>query len=228
MKIKSPALLLVILLLPLINYGQSILPTSYAEYSGNDYFIAGNKITNNNNKTVTYRWVRTILNLPTGWQTSICDPSYCHSATKDSFDITMPSGKTGQLDCNFYLGLAPELGTAQVELKIFPIDNRKEVTKIIYTGKLLSLNSIETTHFFDEHIIAYYNIEFSTIKLKLVGNNQINLITLKNVFGNVIYSAEEIGSTDVTINTNLFAKGIYFITATTNSGIEMRKKVLVN
>lgn len=227
-KIKSTSLLLVILLLPLLSYNQSISPNSYAEYDGNDYFIAHNIIANNTNKAVTYRWVRTVLYLPKGWQTSICDPSYCHSATKDSSDMVMPAGKTGQLDCNFYLGQSPEIGTAQVELKIFPINNRTDFVKVIFQGKLLSINSVEATYTFDQHITVYYNRELGTIELKSKNSNHLNMINIKNVFGNVVYSLSETASSSMSVSTNQFAKGVYFLLFTTPSGLIMRKKLLID
>jgi hypothetical protein len=78
--------------------------------------VAYNKLYNVSPFTETFRWVAVKKTLPSNWDWALCDLE-CHFGV-DSFDITLASGDSVELDVHFYPGNTA--GNGSIGLLVYP------------------------------------------------------------------------------------------------------------
>ena len=96
--------------------------------------LATFEITNNTAEQLTLHWVRQNLDLPTGWETAICDHILCYDRALSEKDLVLDANKTEEIKFTFY----PEgvAGTGTAELEIYDTVNRTESSQILSLSAL--------------------------------------------------------------------------------------------
>lgn len=211
--------------------GQVIFPQNpYFEYSGNDFFTTKATITNNFDLKTTFVWERRIVSIPNGWQTSICDLNGCHLPSVATNEVELLPKATDILDCNFYMSLIPNLGTAVVELKVYPMGKPDQFATVTYTGKLVSLLSVanHTSRLLESNFVI--GLDQLASKITIVSKSvtaKIENASLSNAMGSITLQLTNLNTDNCEIDHSVVASGIYFLTITDHLGHSFTKKIIL-
>ena len=75
-------------------------------------------LVNNTAGTVALKWIRTENDLPTGWVTSICDPTSCKPPESDSSNFNLPrTGTSNYINIHFYPDGIEGIGTTKIRVE---------------------------------------------------------------------------------------------------------------
>lgn len=230
---------LILLILPLLvavkSSSQSFTVTpktgSFTETSNEEEIFVYATLTNNatENKTVSdtiFTWIRT-LNMPEGWNCSICDPLACHLPFIDSSDFDLKAGKGGVFDANFYTyGIA---GKGTAELFIYRKNKRNEGKKITFTA----LNGTTGTN---EFVQIYSMTSFPNpatdninVSISLAQSSDV-VIELFDFSGRkleVIHAGKN-NSFEKDINLYGYKKGMYVLRYIINNTVVRNEKININ
>lgn len=179
-------------------------------YDGDDFFIAHGEITNNFPSKTKFRWIRAKLDLPLGWESSICDAEACHLSKTDSADFELTVGQTGILDCNFYLSLKPEIGAGEVELLVYPLFDKSLAKRVRYLGQLLGFTSVGNTSLSQLRKGIYYNENTYQLHLTNYKEEFIESLSIIDSRGFSVLQKYNCSKT-IDLKDVLISKGIYFV-----------------
>ncbi len=88
-------------------------------------------IKNITNVRDSLRWERTVLNLPEGFSTAVCDPIQCYFPSVSSKDFALAPGESGPLDVHFYNPLETS-GAGLVHVKVTNVNVPSDMVTGIY------------------------------------------------------------------------------------------------
>ncbi len=77
------------------------------------------------------RWTRTVIELPEGFTTAVCDPIQCYFPIVNTQDFALAPGESGPLDVHFYNNLETS-GTGLVHVKVTNINVPNDMVTGIY------------------------------------------------------------------------------------------------
>lgn len=187
-----------------------------------------NNLTGSNNQI---RIIRTVVNVPPGWESCICDIVQCHPPGLDTAIANYPPGMSN-IDVMLYAHSIP--GRGYVTLRAEKVSNTNEHYTVVFGGEYnpLGISQISTTA--EEFSLGqnYPNpfnpsttINFSLPKggytsLRIIGVNGEEVGVLVN---DTLPEGKYRASFDATG----FASGAYFYRLSSAAGISVKKMVLV-
>lgn len=92
-------------------------PASATGLSTDLYIKAISSIRNISSSTLNMRWERINVNIPSTWETSVCDPIKCHIPSLSGTDFEIDPGVTGALSVWFIPNGQP--GTGEVQILVY-------------------------------------------------------------------------------------------------------------
>lgn len=189
-----------------------------------DFKVEANFVNKSTNET--FVWEKDIISAPEEWISTVCDPKACYGPeyTKATFPIPANSTSTNGL----YVGFITQgkLGTAKLDLKIYPADKpelAKKYSFVVNVSQTLSVNSKKTVTTF-----AMYpnpcveNINISATNL----SNYQGTADITNVEGKIVKSVNLNGNSDLSINVYDLANGIYKLQFTSEKGTHVSQSFL--
>ncbi len=99
-------------------------PTEYDSY-------AHGTIKNISTVRDSLRWERTVINLPEGFSTAVCDPIQCYFPSVTTKDFALAPGESGPLDVHFYNPLETS-GAGLVHVKVTNVNVPTDMVTGIY------------------------------------------------------------------------------------------------
>ncbi|MCK9481046.1 MAG: T9SS type A sorting domain-containing protein [Bacteroidia bacterium] len=171
----------------------------------------------------SFRWVRTINNLPSNeWESAVCDINLCYPSDVDSADFLMVLGDSGIFYPHFYPGKG--IGIAEMIIDIFNVNNRNQkVTIVVYAEAWDAYNSITTVRGVTD-LIIYPNPVSAGTKIRVQGKQSGN-ITVKNIEGKALLNTY-ISSQNREIETQTLSQGIYFIEINDGHSVSVSKLII--
>lgn len=171
----------------------------------------------------SFRWVRSVNNLPSNdWESAVCDINLCYPTNVDSADFEMKSGDSGIFYPHFYPGKG--VGEAQMVIDIFNIHNRdQKVTIVVYATAWDAYNGISILNRNSEFNIVPNptNLENSFI---IKGSNK-GLLTIRNIEGKTLLK-KNITTQNSEINTNSLSQGVYIVELNDGQQIKTQKLII--
>ena len=95
--------------------------------------IATIEVTNKTNEALTLEWIRTNVQVPSNWETSVCDNVLCYPPNINSRPLSFLANETISLRLSFYPNATIGQGTADVIL-YDPTDRANTEQTVSYTG----------------------------------------------------------------------------------------------
>lgn len=111
-------------------------PTSITveEVIPTDYEVVGHSFLSNiSSEEINIQWTKTIIEMPDGWEATLCDKKICHFPTVNTANYALAVGDSSIMDVHVYPNGIP--GCAIIEIEAVNIDNPNE--------------SITATYYFD-------------------------------------------------------------------------------
>jgi len=182
--------------------------------------------------------VRTINNLPTNWQSSLCFGETCFPPNLDSVAttpefITDPLGPGDTLITSLHVTALQNDGTANVQIQIGTFRNPSIRTTIDFVATTVPVsvedeNGTLNSYYLNQNYPNPFNpstkINFG---LKKAGNVEI---AIYNILGNKIATLlngfKPAGNHFVIFDANRFSSGVYFYRIVTSEFIQTRKMIL--
>lgn len=178
--------------------------------------VVKNFLYNNSTETVTYKWWRTVEEIPSSWETSVCDETQCWApfvTSNSAVLIDVDPGDSTILDVHFYN--EGRVGEGYVEVIAFDVaDSANTVITAKYFGKAendpnVSISSIEKNSF-----DIYPNPARNIINLKGLDNTSSNAkIEIYSIIG--VKVAEE-NLKNKAIDVSNLQKGVYVLQVSDN------------
>lgn len=88
-------------------------------------------IKNITNVRDSLRWVRTVIELPEGFTTAVCDPIQCYFPNVNTKDFGLAPGATGPMDVHFYNNLETS-GSGIIHLKVINVNVPTDMVTGVY------------------------------------------------------------------------------------------------
>ena len=170
-------------------------------------------------------WERVKNDLPTGWETSICDKSTCYPPSKNSEELIFGAWGNNYINIHFYPNNVDGTGYADVLISN-PADPTDEVT-LHFIGTTVALSVEEELA---EGITLYPNPAQSAVHIQTsVTRTQFVSWQLLDLSGKELASGIPGQSgQEFSVNTAGLESGIYFVKLTTLSGEALTKKFFRN
>jgi len=168
----------------LLLFSQSLV-VSPAPASGNglpsDLFIKVESfVTNTTNATMTVRWERYNVQIPTTWDNAVCDKDICHSAFVDTETYTIDPGEMALMSIWFVPNNNP--GTGSVELRIY---NEADSANSVITNTYSTMaQTTDNENQFSEAFSVFPNPATNFIQLPY--NSEITVVRLFDILGRQI------------------------------------------
>ncbi len=92
----------------------------------------------NGTDTRTYVWERSVISLPSGWRTAVCDLNICHLPQVGTEQFAQTGGDTSEIILHVYPGGSPgnttnaTPGTAEVHVRVYESANPSNEENIIF------------------------------------------------------------------------------------------------
>lgn len=152
---------------------------------------ASSKVINNTSEVLNLRWER-IEEIPSEWQTLICDNQLCWGPAKSSNDFTLQPDEQGDMKPNFDPNGV--VGTGVVRMLIYdPLDSLNTVQEHTYTCDILAVSVEEPT---ENNFTIYPNPAKDFVVLP--ENSKIKKAILYNITG------QQVKIFDLVANTRRF------------------------
>lgn len=153
-------------------------------------------------EAIDLKWERIENDLPSGWETSICDPTSCKPPEADSSEFSLPvSGVANHINIHFYPNNVEGIGTTRIRLE--DPNNPQTFYILSFTGDTRPLGLESETL---SSLVMYPNPAQDFLYVKSSSNQSIQL-ELYNSTGQIIVSKVSIGNSE--INLSQLPKGIY-------------------
>lgn len=125
------------------NFTVSPSPVDVTGNSSTSLIEASSQVINNTNEVLNLRWER-IEEIPSEWETLICDNQLCWGPAKSSNDFTLEPNAEGDMKPNFKPNGVSGVGV--VRMLIFdPLDSLNTVQEHVYTCDIVSVSVEEPT-----------------------------------------------------------------------------------
>lgn len=106
------------------------------------FFNADAVIFNNADSTIIFEWERTFVEIPTGWETSVCTNFTCLPPTFSSGEFTIESGYSMDLNCTFYPNNVG--GNGEVKVKVWMKSDTTQTITQTYFGLADAVSTLES------------------------------------------------------------------------------------
>lgn len=172
----------------------------------------------------SFRWVRTLNNLPSNeWESAVCDINLCYPSDVDSADFELVKGDSGIFYPHFYPGKG--IGKAEMVIDIFNLNDRSQkVTIVVYAEAWDAYNSVASLSPNKSGLLIYPN-PVNTGGTVSIGGEKPATVCVKNLEGKIIHTGQ-INSQNRTFTTATLSKGIYFIELQEKNQIKTGKLII--
>lgn len=106
------------------------------------FFNADAVLFNNADSTITFEWERTFVEMPSGWETSVCTNFTCLAPTLAFGEFTIESGYSMDLNCTFFPNNVA--GDGEVKLKVWIKNDTTQIITQTYFGFADAVSTIES------------------------------------------------------------------------------------
>ncbi len=167
----------------------------YSQYS-----IATNNSVDANDTVFT--WTR-IEDIPSNWETAVCEDELCFPTTKSSNDINIGIGKEFKMKLNYYAYGNKDCGSGQIVLssKINP-SNTDTFYSRICTFNSASVKEIR------ESFSVYPNPTKDKVYIKTLNNGYLK-VRIYNILGSLQITKNVISGESINVST--LPKGVYIV-----------------
>lgn len=176
------------------------------------------KVKNLGNVTVTYKWERTVVSLPAGMTSAVCDVNQCYLPVVSAKEFQLDAGEEGTMDVHVYPN--GNAGSAEISIKVYEVAN----TANTVTGSYIFSGSTPVQN------ISENNFSLSPNPVEdaffLTGNTAaVGKVVLYNIIGKVVRSYNANGSTSFDVSD--LTDGIYLVRLEDRSGRALKTLRLV-
>lgn len=132
-----------------------------------------------------YTWQRSVISLPPGWRTAVCDLNICHLPTVGTEQFNQMGGDTSDIILHVYPGGSPgntanaTPGTAEVHVRVFETDNPDNAENIIFFVTLDATTG--TTQLEAQRLKVYPNPTSDVFRIS--DNTLVKRVRVLNIIG---------------------------------------------
>ena len=181
--------------------------------------------------------VRTINNLPSNWQSSLCFGDNCFSPNLDSIATTPPLGDPldpgDTLITSLHVYALTNDGTADVQIQIGAFLNPTDRITLDFIATTIPTSIEDEKIVVDDYYLAqnYPNPFNPSTKINFGLEKACNVeITVYNILGNkvvtLVNGIKSAGNHVASFNASNLSSGIYFYKIVTNEFVQTRKMIL--
>lgn len=192
-------------------------------YADEADIVADVVISNNTGQNMTFKWTRTINNIPSGWESLVCDNITCWSPTKSSNFYDLGPGENTIMNVHFKPYNTAGIGN--VEIVIYAAEDSAATRTVLSyqaNAMVVGINSPypkNTLSVYPNPARNFINVGYSTL-------DNIGRIEIYSVIGTKVgtyYPAT--GTSSHRIDSNSFEPGMYFISLYNNQNRLVTTKV---
>jgi hypothetical protein len=178
-------------------------------------------ITNQTASVLTLRCIRTIVDMPTQWETSLCHQTICFPNATDSIDFTVPANGTNYLLIHYYLHNT--VGEGTVTLKVTEVNNPQNQRVLTYIGTGFTTLGLESNKKSNMEVFPNPVQDMVNIKLSPEIRGDYKIF---NALGKCVMAGDiNGGSENYNIDFSAADSGIYFLTVN-SSGNAITRKII--
>ena len=132
-----------------------------------------------------YVWERSIVFLPQGWRSAVCDLNLCHLSSVGTAEFNQTGGDTSEIILHIYPGGAPGIidnavpGTGEVHVRVFERDNPTNEETIVFFVTLDATTG--TTELEAQKLKIYPNPTKDVFRIS--DNTLVKRVRILNVIG---------------------------------------------
>lgn len=179
--------------------------TFYGEHTVSDFGGYINLI-NNTSGNLSLKWKRTENSLPTGWVTSICDPTSCKPPESDSSNFTLPkTGTSNYINVHFYPDNVQGLGTTKVRVE--NVNDPSNFYVMSFVGDARVATGIEDENF-STTVSLYPNPSNGTLNISS-SNDEMISVNVYNLIGEKVLSLQ--GVNKISEDISSLQTGMYLV-----------------
>jgi hypothetical protein len=193
--------------------------TLYGDASASDFY-GDIPIENDNGVSDSMYWEVDSVNLPAGWEFSVCDQSICYPIGTQNVQWNLP-GNGGYLNMHFYPN--GQGGEGLVVLKVNDSPNEDQIEYLTFRANAASTAGINVNSL--EEITLYPNPAVDVINI--TGGAANTKLEMVDILGNKVKSGRLDLNGNYKINTNAVLSGVYFIVFM-EKGQKVTRKVIVH
>ena len=190
--------------------------------------VCHNWIHNTSANQVNYTWRRVVNNIPTGWQSAICDPVQCYASFVNTESFTLAAGDSGILDGHFYVGGISGFG--EMIVKIFETsDSAGTCETVVYQAQIDpdTTNTGSAVYPNEEvSVNVFPNPAQNFIFVEVALNTGTTAISLFDMLGNKVKHHFLQTGSYVQIDVSGLPAGNYFLRAGNSRNFVIRKILL--
>lgn len=90
--------------------------TSHCSGDPASLFTCDNYVTNNTGAYSNMKWTRYAVDMPAGWETTVCDKNNCYSTTTDTKNFSLDNSQSGFVKVNFIPNGTPGVGVIRINV----------------------------------------------------------------------------------------------------------------
>jgi len=137
---------------------------------------------NESNRSGTYIWERTVIEMTEGWNTAVCDVNICYSPAVGSAEFSVEAESQGILDVHVYPGGIE--GSAIIQLRVYDTTNEENEVIAYYYFNQLPTSTVERIN----NKIRIYPNPVSD-QLFIDSNSElVDFIEIHNIQGQVVHA----------------------------------------
>ena len=188
-----------------INFEKDTVPKIYVDQASFDY-SAKDKLTNSSldPKDTLFTWTRVLEEIPSTWETAICDQTTCYPPELSTNDLVLKQGDYFDFKVNFYPYNTAGCGRTKViiQSKVNPSNKDSFYTEVCSYDAAASIKKVETK------INVYPNPakDFITINTSISGLFTVNVYDILGV----LKLSKEISSGN-RVDIKDLGKGVYIM-----------------
>ncbi len=183
-------------------------------------------LTNNTANTLSITWHRSVVSMPVGWTTTVCDTNNCYAAGTSSQVFTLLAGHSGFLTLNVFPNNI--MGTGVVNIDSYDAsDSANTSARATYNINVNSLGVATIAQV--KEIYLYPNPAHNELNITLDESVNPSSLDVYNLLGLRVASLPVAGGSQIyTMNLSNLAKGMYFLRVTTAAGKVITKSFSKN
>jgi len=133
----------------------------------------------------TFVWERSIISIPSGWESAVCDLNICHLSIVETAEFDQTGGDTTDMILHIYPGGSPGVidgampGTAEVHVRVFEKDNPTNEENIVY---FVTLDATTGTTQLEAQRLKIYPNPVDDV-FRITDNTLVKRLRVLNVIG---------------------------------------------
>lgn len=192
--------------------------TFYGEATDSDFY-GDIPIGNDDGASNSMYWEVDSVNLPTGWEFSVCDQNICYPKGTQNIQWNLP-GSGGYLNMHFYPN--GQDGEGLVVLKVNDSPNGNQVEYMTFRANATSTGITENTL---ENVSLYPNPARDIVNIS--GGSKNTNFEMVDILGKKIKTGKLDSEGSYRINTSSMLNGVYFVTFT-EEGNKITRKIIIH